>query len=517
MEEYFLYHGRDGGPLAGRARGRADAAGPAGARPARHPRRRARRSRRVQAPPARPVRQRPPARPPRPARRRARRSWARCGRTPSSAAPTVTAEEELVEAVLDEVAAGRIEQQLDRARARRRGRAGAPRRGAVPPARARAALGGRARARLGRAARRDARGARRRRADRRGAPRARARRVSTQASAISSRALFNHLVTPSGTKIAHAVDDLARYADESTATPLEPVLGALEAARILRRVPGRAGGPPRYEIFHDVLAPAVLAWRARHEAERALERERAAARRRHRRLAVVAAVALVALAGTTALAAWALVAAGRGAGAGAGRGGRRAAPRRRASSRRTRSCSWARDPELGACCWRTHAARLAPSASTEDVLRRALRESRVRTVARLGIAGERSRRRSPGGEPCRGHRATAACGSSTAASPAASSSTPQRGAQTLALRRAGAHAALARRLTVAPPSGRRDRSRRCPCPPDTRFAAVRPAGATVRRRGQPGRERHRPPRAGCSRLCRIRHSCSAPRSARTAC
>ena len=51
---------------------------------------------------------------------------------------------------------------------------------------------------------------------------------------------------------------------------LEPVLGALDAARILRRVPGRGGGPPRYEIFHDVLAPAVLAWRARHESERAL-------------------------------------------------------------------------------------------------------------------------------------------------------------------------------------------------------------------------------------------------------
>ena len=41
-----------------------------------------------------------------------------------------------------------------------------------------------------------------------------------------------------------------------------------------------------------------------------------------------------------------------------------------------------RDPELGLAL-AAHAARLAPAAATENVLRRALRESRVRTVARL--------------------------------------------------------------------------------------------------------------------------------------
>ena len=107
--------------------------------------------------------------------------------------------------------------------------------------------------------------------------------------------LFDHLVTPSGTKIAHAVDDLARYA-RVEADSLEPVLGTLDAARILRRVPGRGGGPPRYEIFHDVLASAVLAWRDRHESEQALAAERAEAGRRHRRLASIATLALVALA-----------------------------------------------------------------------------------------------------------------------------------------------------------------------------------------------------------------------------
>ena len=34
---------------------------------------------------------------------------------------------------------------------------------------------------------------------------------------------------------------------------------------------------PRYEIYHDILAEAVLAWRTRHESERELERVREAA------------------------------------------------------------------------------------------------------------------------------------------------------------------------------------------------------------------------------------------------
>jgi WD40 repeat protein len=193
--------------------------------------------------------------------------------------------------------------------------------------------------------------------------------------------LFNYLVTPSGTKIAHAVEDLARYAEEDPAR-LEPVLAGLDAARILRRVPGRAGGPPRYEIFHDVLAPAILAWRARHEAERALERERAAARRRHRRIAAVAAAALVALAATTALALWALSQrADAREKAAAAEAGQRVARARELDA--SALLELGRDPERGLAL-ALRAARLAPSAATEDVLRRALRESRVRTVARLG-------------------------------------------------------------------------------------------------------------------------------------
>jgi WD40 repeat protein len=116
--------------------------------------------------------------------------------------------------------------------------------------------------------------------------------------------VFGHLVTPSGTKIAHGVTDLASYAEVGEGD-LEPVLRSLAGQRILRPLGenGHAGG--RYEIFHDVLADAVLAWRTRHEAEGALLREREAARRRQRRLAWVMGAALAALALMTALTAYA--------------------------------------------------------------------------------------------------------------------------------------------------------------------------------------------------------------------
>ena len=106
--------------------------------------------------------------------------------------------------------------------------------------------------------------------------------------------LFNHLVTPSGTKIAHGLHDLAEYAAVSEGE-VAPVLSALVDERIVRpvTVPGIPEGS-QYEIFHDVLAEPVVAWRARHEAERTLERTRREAKRRHRRLLVVTVVALIA-------------------------------------------------------------------------------------------------------------------------------------------------------------------------------------------------------------------------------
>jgi WD40 repeat protein len=117
--------------------------------------------------------------------------------------------------------------------------------------------------------------------------------------------VFRQLVTPSGTKIAHLPSDLAALEDVQSA-PLERVLSTLSAARILRPVappPGEA--EPRYEIFHDVLAPAILDWRSRYvqareraelegRARQAQERERQE-RRRARTFRALALAALVTL------------------------------------------------------------------------------------------------------------------------------------------------------------------------------------------------------------------------------
>ena len=69
--------------------------------------------------------------------------------------------------------------------------------------------------------------------------------------------LFNQLVTPSGTKIAHGVDDLARYAEYRTASGSSRCSGSLEGARILRRVPGRSS---RAAAVRD-LPRRARAWR----------------------------------------------------------------------------------------------------------------------------------------------------------------------------------------------------------------------------------------------------------------
>lgn len=89
--------------------------------------------------------------------------------------------------------------------------------------------------------------------------------------------VFDHLVTPSGTKIAHTIADLAQY---SGRTP-EAVSALVELLsdgrrRILRPVAAGADGRPRVEIFHDVLAPAILDWRTRQTAV-ALEHDKQAA------------------------------------------------------------------------------------------------------------------------------------------------------------------------------------------------------------------------------------------------
>jgi WD40 repeat protein len=93
--------------------------------------------------------------------------------------------------------------------------------------------------------------------------------------------ILHHLVTPSGTKIALAASDLAEYTSHSadeTGALLERL--ASGDIRILRPVPPPPGGTgeARFEISHDLLAPAILDWGRRRRAVR-LEHEKEAAER----------------------------------------------------------------------------------------------------------------------------------------------------------------------------------------------------------------------------------------------
>ena len=73
--------------------------------------------------------------------------------------------------------------------------------------------------------------------------------------------MFDHLVTPTGGKIAESVPDLARRTGHSEAE-VGGVLAKLDGERIVRSVPAAPGQQDplrfrRYEIFHDVLAAPI--------------------------------------------------------------------------------------------------------------------------------------------------------------------------------------------------------------------------------------------------------------------
>jgi hypothetical protein len=91
--------------------------------------------------------------------------------------------------------------------------------------------------------------------------------------------IFHYLVTPSGTKIAYTASDLAgscEFNELEVMRVLEKLVhGDVRILRAVNPTPERPAAP-RYEIFHDVLAPAILAWRAKHTQAR----ERAEAERR---------------------------------------------------------------------------------------------------------------------------------------------------------------------------------------------------------------------------------------------
>jgi hypothetical protein len=96
--------------------------------------------------------------------------------------------------------------------------------------------------------------------------------------------IFRHLVTPDGTKLSYTADDLEHIVSPTSTksglpvvlwtdpTDVKEVLEKLAAGRhrVLRPVPPTAGSneAPRYEIFHDVMVPAVIDWRRRYVAER---------------------------------------------------------------------------------------------------------------------------------------------------------------------------------------------------------------------------------------------------------
>jgi CHASE2 domain-containing sensor protein len=118
-------------------------------------------------------------------------------------------------------------------------------------------------------------------------------------------AAFRFLVTAGGRKIALSSEELREFS-HAEAGPLEPALEHLERERILRPIPApEPGGVARHEIYHDVLAPAIVDWRRRHEEEqtaRGLVQARERARRLERRNRRLAAAVIALGAVTVALA-----------------------------------------------------------------------------------------------------------------------------------------------------------------------------------------------------------------------
>src|SRR6266550_3304558 len=101
--------------------------------------------------------------------------------------------------------------------------------------------------------------------------------------------MFDHLVTPSGGKIAESIPDLAKRTGHSE-DQVGSVLDKLDHERIVRPIPAAPGQDPmrfrRYEIFHDVLAPTINHMIAARE-------ERRRARRLRRRVALTVGLLIV--------------------------------------------------------------------------------------------------------------------------------------------------------------------------------------------------------------------------------
>ncbi len=209
--------------------------------------------------------------------------------------------------------------------------------------------------------------------------------VLSESQKASAALMFDHLVTPSGTKIVHGAGDLAEFAHAPPAEVM-PILHALAEERILR--PVADGGGDGYEIYHDVLAGAVLDWRTRFEAQRELEHARSESERRRRQALRIATLSLAALVIVVAVAIFALT--------------QRQDAQTQARSARARALAATAavqlqiDPERALLLARD-AGRLSDARQVENVLRQALIGSRVRAFADLGhpvssvLFGNRSR------------------------------------------------------------------------------------------------------------------------------
>jgi WD40 repeat protein len=182
--------------------------------------------------------------------------------------------------------------------------------------------------------------------------------------------VVRQLVTPSGRKVSHEPSDLAEYADVEDAQ-LRHLLETLGRERIVRGVNGMQGAPTRYEIFHDVLGPPILAWQAEHQ----LQRERIRAREQRHRLYAIIGATLLALAIVAGVAVFALV-------------------------QRSNARTQARHAHGGELAGRAladiptnpqvsvqlalQAAQLSPGRQTADVLRSSLAAMRETAILRLG-------------------------------------------------------------------------------------------------------------------------------------
>jgi WD40 repeat protein len=182
--------------------------------------------------------------------------------------------------------------------------------------------------------------------------------------------VVRQLVTPSGRKVSHEAGDLAEYA-EVDPEELRGLLETLSRERLVRGVNGTPGAPTRYEIYHDVLGPPILAW----QGEQQLRRERRRARHQRRRFLAVIAAGCVAFAIVAGIAIYALVL---------------------RSDARTQARN-AQGRELAARALNTiptnpqvsvqlalQAANLAPGADTAGVLRTSLGAMREKRILRLG-------------------------------------------------------------------------------------------------------------------------------------